>query len=201
MLENIRLILVGDASTGKSSIMQTYSDGIFPEDYQATIGIEYCSKIIKINKKEIKLNVWDTSGQERFRAITISYYRGSHGIIFVYDVCDRQSFENIKTIWFANIGKYISTPYKCILVANKIDKSNNRIVSTSEGKTLAEEINATYLEVSAKAKHNIDKLFTDLTTIIVSDKQQIDDQDKIESVKLPYVESTQSIFRRFCTIL
>lgn len=188
-----KMILVGDASTGKSSIMQAYIENTFNTDYHTTIGVEYAGKMIEIDKKKISLNIWDTSGQERFRAITAAYYRGADGIVFVYDVGDRESFNNIKDVWKKSIDKYSVDNYKAILIGNKVDTGRKRVVSTEEGKELAETLGVPFIEVSAKTRNNINSIFDKLISMIEEFK-------KVENNKIkPQVN--KPFYKRFCTIL
>ena len=127
-------------------------------------------KNIKHDNQNIKLQIWDTAGQERFRTLTASYYRGAQGIIIVYDVTDRDSFENVRT-WIEEIEKY-SKPGVCkILVGNKCDATvDERQVSTEEAREFAKEYHMPFLETSAKKSLGVDEAFT-LMTKEIKDKQ------------------------------
>lgn len=107
----------------------------------------------------IKLQIWDTAGQEKFRTITSSYYKGAHGIIVTYDITDRTSFDNIRG-WFIEIEKYASENVNKIIVGNKCDLEEKRAVSTEEGQELANSLGVKFLETSAKNSSNVGEAFT-----------------------------------------
>merc|ERR1712066_710538 len=108
--------------------------------------------------KTVKLQIWDTAGQERFRTITSSYYRGAHGIIIVYDVTDKESFNNVKH-WVQEIDKYASETVDKLLVGNKCDQSSKKVVSYDEAKELADSLGIKFMETSAKNAHNVEQAF------------------------------------------
>eukprot|EP00916_Digyalum_oweni_P007253 GHVL01012261.1.p2 GENE.GHVL01012261.1~~GHVL01012261.1.p2 ORF type:complete len:151 (-),score=23.68 GHVL01012261.1:852-1304(-) len=115
--------------------------------------------------KTIKLQIWDTAGQERFRTITSSYYRGAHGIIIVYDVTDKESFQNVKN-WIHEIDKYAMGNVNKLLVGNKSDFSTRKVVSYDEGKELADSLGIRFLETSAKSAHNVEQAFQTMASEI-----------------------------------
>eukprot|EP00397_Hematodinium_sp_SG-2012_P055492 GEMP01067782.1.p1 GENE.GEMP01067782.1~~GEMP01067782.1.p1 ORF type:complete len:243 (+),score=21.20 GEMP01067782.1:73-801(+) len=100
-----KLLLIGDSGVGKSCLLLRFADNTYTESYISTIGVDFKIRTIEQEGKVVKLQIWDTAGQERFRTITSSYYRGAHGIIIVYDVTDRESFNNVKH-WIEQIGRY-----------------------------------------------------------------------------------------------
>merc|ERR1712066_50861 len=108
--------------------------------------------------KTMKLQIWDTAGQERFRTITSSYYRGAHGIIVVYDVTDKESFNNVKH-WMQEIDKYAADGVNKLLVGNKCDLSSKKVVSYDEAKELADSLTVQFMETSAKNAHNVEQAF------------------------------------------
>ena len=105
MRKTYKLLLLGDSNTGKTSVLNVYKTNTFYDNEINTIGVEFIVKNIYINEEEIKLQIWDTAGQERFRSITLSYYRGSSGVIILFDITNRQSFINIQK-WTKDIEKY-----------------------------------------------------------------------------------------------
>ena len=112
--------------------------------------------------KEVKLQIWDTAGQDRFRSINKNYYKGSHGIILIYDVTSLKTFENVKS-WVSQIHEEISDKVVIYLVGNKIDMDDERKVQTEEGQKLAEELGVPFVETSEKSGVNIDNIFSDIT--------------------------------------
>ena len=115
--------------------------------------------------KTVKLQIWDTAGQERFRTITSSYYRGAHGIIIVYDVTDRQSFQNVEH-WLKEIDKYATGNVNKLLVGNKSDLQSKKVVTYDEAKEFADKHGIKFLETSAKNSHNVEQAFQTMATEI-----------------------------------
>jgi Ras-related protein Rab-1A len=150
--------LIGDSGTGKSCLLIRFADNIFSDNYISTIGVDFKIKTIDIQGKTVKLQVWDTAGQERFRTITASYYRGSNGIIIVYDITDRDSFEHVN-YWMKEIDRLASPDVCRLLVGNKTDLASKRIVSTEEGQALAAQYGVAFLETSAQENSNVEEAF------------------------------------------
>ena len=122
-----KLLLIGDSGVGKSCLLLRFADDTYTESYISTIGVDFKIRTIELEGKTVKLQIWDTAGQERFRTITSSYYRGAQGIILVYDVANRESFDALPK-WFAELETYVSSSVVKIIVGNKVDKV--RLVST-----------------------------------------------------------------------
>eukprot|EP00403_Amphidinium_massartii_P010179 CAMPEP_0178415804 /NCGR_PEP_ID=MMETSP0689_2-20121128/23739_1 /TAXON_ID=160604 /ORGANISM="Amphidinium massartii, Strain CS-259" /LENGTH=206 /DNA_ID=CAMNT_0020037133 /DNA_START=72 /DNA_END=692 /DNA_ORIENTATION=- len=156
-----KVLLIGDSAVGKSSLLLRFADDVYNASYNSTIGVDFKIRTVLKDQKTIKLQLWDTAGQERFRTITQSYYRGSHGIIVVYDVSDRQSFNNVK-YWLEEVGKYAAPGAVRLLVGNKCDLLSKKAVSTEEAKEFADERGIAFLETSAKQAHNVDAAFDTL---------------------------------------
>lgn len=155
----IKLIIIGDTSVGKTSLVVRYTDGGFePKTYLSTVGVDFKTKVIEIDGRSIKVQIWDTAGQERFKNITRAYYRGANGIILVYDVTSRETFDSVKT-WFKDIKELSRGDQPIVVLANKSDKKKDQVVKSSEGEALAKELNAEFFEVSAKIRYNVDEAF------------------------------------------
>lgn len=118
-----KLLIIGDAGVGKSSLLVRFADNLFTSAYINTIGVDFKIRTVEYEGKRIKLQIWDTAGQERFRTITATYYRGTHGVIVVYDVTDRESYENVQR-WMTEIDKNCENVSR-VLVGNKIDMVND----------------------------------------------------------------------------
>lgn len=127
-----KMILVGDSSVGKSCLLYQYLNGQFNENTDPTIGIEFGNKEIVLDKKNIRLQLWDSAGQENYRSITRSYYRGVICAFLVYDVTNEKSFKNVITSWYEEAKQYGNKSLYFVLVGNKIDLEPNRKVSTEE---------------------------------------------------------------------
>jgi Ras-related protein Rab-18 len=158
---NCKLLLIGNSSVGKSSLLLRFSDEQWlPEDESsATIGVDFRVHKMDVKGKKVKLSIWDTAGQERFRTITSSYYRGAQGIILVYDVSSRESFEALPR-WFSELETYVSSSVVKIVVGNKVDKEYSRQVPTAEGRQFATRMNCVFLEASAKTARGVREAFT-----------------------------------------
>ena len=157
-----RICLLGDSGVGKTSVLTRFCDNSFKENYNSTLGVDF--RIVTLKYKDIisKLNIWDTAGQERFKSLAVNYLHNSHGFIFVFDITNKESFENIAN-W---INLSFDTNKNSIinfLIGNKYDKDSDRKVQQSEAEQLAKERNLHYLETSAKNDENIQKLFYYIT--------------------------------------
>ena len=131
----IKVKTIGDSNVGKSSIVVRFVDDTYSGQLAPTIGVEFKSKIFEVYGKRVKATIWDTAGAERYRTITSNYYRGSHAIIFVYDVTERSSFDNIEKFWLKEVKEYFPNTSEIVmmLVGNKIDNIHNRVVQEHEG--------------------------------------------------------------------
>ena len=161
----IKIILLGDSYVGKTSLLLKYTDDYFSEVAIATIGAEYKEKMITLNNRNIRLQIWDTSGQERYRSIAQNFYRGSDGILLVFDVTNKESFENIK-FWLNDP----QVDAKKILIGNKIDLEEHRVISKEKMEKLGEKYNLNSFETSAKTGENVDTIFTEITKLIIENK-------------------------------
>jgi Ras-related protein Rab-1A len=166
----LKLLIIGDSAVGKTSMLLKYTDNFFPESHLATIGVEFKTKDIQYNGYNINLQVWDTAGQERFKSITKSFFRNANGIIFVYDITQKNSFKNVKD-WIKD-SEANDTGFKRILVGNKIDLQNKRQVQLNEVKDWADKKNLEVIEASAKTGANIDKAVMKLIELILQNKSK-----------------------------
>ena len=154
-----KVLLLGDWSVGKTCLLMRYMDNTFTEMHLSTIGID--SKVKIVNLKEgldAKIQIWDTAGQERYKTIAKSYIKGANGILLVYDVTKRNSFEGIKN-WVKQIKDLVSSRVNVVLIGNKIDLEDKREVKTEEGEQLGKEFNYQFFETTAKDGVNINEAF------------------------------------------
>ncbi|KAJ1728601.1 Ras- protein Rab-18 [Coemansia sp. RSA 2049] len=164
-----KILLVGDSNVGKSSILLRFTDDHFlpPEDTSATIGVDFKVKMHDVDGKRYKLTIWDTAGQERFRTLTSSYYRGAQGVILVYDVSSRETFEHLDN-WVEELSTYCSSDDVVkMVVGNKIDKESERQVTRKEGAEYARRHQTLFLECSAKTKIGVQQAMEELVNKIV----------------------------------
>jgi len=162
-----KLLLIGDSGVGKTCILFRFSDDAFNTTFISTIGIDFKIKTIEMNGKKIKLQIWDTAGQERFHTITTSYYRGAMGIMLVYDITNAKSFDNIAK-WLRNIQEHANEDVEKMILANKCDMEEKRVISKERGEAIARENGIRFLETSAKTNINIERAFTELSENILS---------------------------------
>ena len=156
-----KILLLGDWSVGKTCFLMRYTENTFNDIHLSTIGVDFKIKFVKLdNGEEIKIQIWDTAGQDRYRTITKSYIRGAHGIILIYDGTSRKSFEGIQT-WVKQIKDQVSSKVCVALVANKIDKEKREVLP-EEGIKLGKDIDYPFYEVSAKEGININECFNNL---------------------------------------
>ena len=167
---NLKILLIGDTSVGKTSILSKYIDDKFDEVHISTIGVEFKVKSLTIKGKKVKLRIWDTSGQERYRSITQNFYRNANGILYIFDLTRKESFENIKD-WL--IESYnCDSKVKKLLVGNKVDLDKNKQMDKQIIENYAEKKEMKYYEVSAKMGTNINKIFRELAESILSGKSE-----------------------------
>ncbi|EGR29448.1 Ras-related protein ric1, putative [Ichthyophthirius multifiliis] len=133
-----KILLIGNSGAGKSCVLMRFTDNLFVNSFYNTIGVDYKAKTIQYEKKKIKLQIWDTAGQERFKTITSSYYKGAHGIAIIYDISDRNSFENVRE-WMNQIESFAREDVKKILVGNKSDLNDKRVIQFDEGLNLGQK--------------------------------------------------------------
>jgi small GTP-binding protein len=158
-----KVLLLGDTSVGKTCFLLRYTEDTFTENHISTIGVDYKLKLLSTAPdKNIKLQIWDTAGQDRFRCITKNYFRGSHGILLIYDITSTSSFNNIKN-WILQIRESLGEQPCITLVGNKVDLESNRRISKDDGIRLAKEYGMSFFETSAKDNTNINEAFNQLT--------------------------------------
>jgi len=165
-----KLLLIGDSGVGKSCLLLRFADDTYTDSYISTIGVDFKIRTVDLDTKTIKLQIWDTAGQERFRTITSSYYRGAHGIIIVYDITDKESFDNVRQ-WLFEIDRYASESVRKLLVGNKSDLKNKRAVEYETAKAFADELNIPFLETSAKNATNVEQAFLTMAAQIKNKMQ------------------------------
>ena len=162
-----KILMLGDSEVGKSCFLMRYSDNVFVENYITTIGLDYKLKTIKLDSgKVIKVQLWDTAGQDKYRTIAKNYYKGSHGILLLYDITKISSFENIRE-WIQDIRQEVSPKSIIFLIGNKIDLTDQRKLSKEQGEELAEEFKIPFFEASAKSGDNVDEVFKALYEKII----------------------------------
>lgn len=153
-----KFILIGSSGVGKTSILKKLVDDQFSMDVQSTIGVEYSSTFFEIDGEQIKLQIWDTAGQERFRSIAKSYFRNAVGVILVYDITERKTFDDVNN-WLNDVHKLCDPDASILLVGNKLDLEEKRVVTLAEAEQFAQHHQITYIETSASNGTNIREAF------------------------------------------
>ena len=162
-----KILILGDSSVGKTCFLTRYADNTFQEVHMSTIGIDYKLKNVKMEDgKIVKLQIWDTAGQDRFRSITKNYYKGANGIVVIFSVTDKKTFGNVKN-WIHQIKAEVDEKVTIILVGNKIDDEENREVTKEEGEEAARNFGLDFFECSAKTGENINSTFNELVLKMV----------------------------------
>ena len=157
-MESIKVVLIGDSGVGKTSIISRFTKDTFNNEEISSSSAQFTSKTIQINDQSIKFDIWDTAGQEKFRALAKIFYKDAQVIILVYEIINKESFESIKNYWYKESSEN-STADIFFVVGNKSDLYENEQVTDEEGKKFAKEINAIFKITSALSNTGIDRLF------------------------------------------
>ncbi|KAH7107231.1 GTPase of the Ypt/Rab family [Auriculariales sp. MPI-PUGE-AT-0066] len=168
-----KVVIVGDSATGKTNLLSRFTRNEFSLDSKSTIGVDFATKFLNCDSKTIKAQLWDTAGQDRYRAITAAYYRGAVGALLVYDITRRQTFESLSR-WLKELRDYADANAVIMLVGNKCDLTHIRAVSTEEATTFASENGLSFIETSALDATNVSEAFTtvvnDIFKVVVSNQ-------------------------------
>lgn len=165
-----RVILIGESGVGKSSVLTRFKERDLSKGIvEVTSGVVFQHVLLTIDSQIIKLQLWDSGGQDRFRCITRLHYRKKDAFLLFYDVTDRFSFDSLPT-WYAGMEEFIEENSVVILVANKCDNAVSRQVTREEGKRFAQVVNAPYIEVSAITGINVDAIFETTGRMLIARK-------------------------------
>jgi len=168
-----KYIIIGDSSVGKSSLISSLMNGSFKKEYTTTIGVDFASKMIVVGDNLVKIQIWDTAGQEAFKSITKSYYRGAIGCLIVFDITSIKSFENVKTWLFDVNHSNRSDKRQIMIIGNKKDLEKYRAVSKQEIDNLLSTLeNVKYFETSAYDIESVDKCFEILTLDVINNLEE-----------------------------
>ncbi|XP_034489864.1 ras-related protein Rab-35 [Drosophila innubila] len=171
-----KLLIIGDSGVGKSSLLIRFSDDTFSGSYITTIGVDFKIRTVMIDGLRVKLQIWDTAGQERFRTITSTYYRGTHGVIIVYDVTNGDSFANVRR-WLEEIQNNCDVVNK-VLVGNKNDDPDRKVVITEDAERFARQMEIQLFETSAKDNLNVEDMFLSITGQVLKHKLRTAAEDQ-----------------------
>ena len=170
--QKCQFIIIGDATVGKTSILNRFSDGTFNSNYLATVGLENITKDEIIDDKTIRIKIWDTAGQERYQSLAKSFYRNAEGVILVYDVTNLKTYENLK-FWLQSIKNNMVADMgeiPIIIIGNKIDR-DEREVNREEAEKFLKDQGYPYFETSAKTGENIDMTIKYLVKKVINIKE------------------------------
>ena len=178
-IENsVKVTLLGNSGVGKTCIISRFITNEFKEDIMTTRGADYSQKSITIKNQTINLDIWDTAGEENYRSLGRHFYKDSLIVILVYDITNRESFEDLKSLWYNDLKRYGEKYQVLAIVGNKCDLFEHETVSEEEGRQFASEKNAEFMLVSAKAGDNINNLFN----VLVNKYLDPSFQEKIEEI-------------------
>jgi len=164
-----KLVVLGDAAVGKTSLINQFVEGSFSEDYKPTLGANIVRKDVVLNNTKIRLILWDLAGQEKYRVVRSMYFQGCQGALLVYDVTRYSTFDSINSKWLRDFKKYVKKEGAYILIGNKTDLIDQRTVPKERGKDIAQKIKASnFIETSAKLGENIEEAFTLLVNKILN---------------------------------
>ena len=164
--QKINIIPIGDSSVGKTSLTNVFYHKQISPSFNPCIGVDFLVKPITLDGKLLKLIIWDTLGQDRFRVVHPALYRRADEVMLVYDITNRQSFEKLE-FWYKEVCKHIDKQTPCILVGNKCDLENERTVDVSTAKEFADSLNIPFIETSAKENINVENAFVLMAAVIL----------------------------------
>ena len=154
----LSILMLGESRVGKTALIKVYNGEKFTTEHYTTLGTEFIVKKLKIGEEIVKAKIWDTAGQERFRTITKAFYQQAQGMLLVYDISKRKTFNKL-SIWVENIKECTNPGVAKCLIANKVDLTGERAVTTEEGKEIARKYGMEYNETSAKFNQNVQEAF------------------------------------------
>jgi len=163
-----KITILGDSAVGKTSLINQFVEGSFQDDYKPTLGANIVRKDVSLNGVKVRLIMWDLAGQEKYRVVRSMYFQGCEGALLVYDITRINTLENIDSKWLRDFKKYVKKKGAFVLIGNKSDLEEQRVVTKERGKELAAKIEASdFIETSAKARENIEEAFTLLVNQIL----------------------------------
>lgn len=186
-----KYIIIGDTGVGKSCLLLQFTDKRFQPVHDLTIGVEFGARMITIDNKPIKLQIWDTAGQESFRSITRSYYRGAAGALLVYDITRRETFNHLAG-WLEDARNHANSNMTIMLIGNKCDLAHRRAVTFEEGQQFAKENGLIFMETSAKTAQNVEEAFINTASKIYKKIEQgiFDVSNESYGIKVGYGGAT-----------
>ena len=184
-----KIVIIGDTYVGKTNILSRYISNEFDPNSNSTIGVELTTKTYNFDNNDVKVQIWDTAGQEKYRSITSSYYKGAQGCLLVYDITKKKSFDNIDK-WYSELKSNSDEKIYTMLLGNKSDLEENREVSIEEAEKKAKNFNIAFMETSAYNGININKAFSELINNVYQNNKHAFNQEikvilKDKGVEIP----------------
>ena len=168
--EAIKILTLGSGAVGKTSFIMKFTENYFHENYIVTIGFEFQTKKVKFQEKTYTVFFYDTAGQERYKSLSVSLYKKADGIILMYDITKRETYEDIPE-WMENIKENKGLEYPILLIGNKCDLEEKREISKEEGETLSKKYNLSFFETSNKEGINVQEVGMELIKRIINRKE------------------------------
>ena len=166
-----KVMILGDSGVGKTSILEQYVNQIFTGKYKVTIGSDFLTKDLTIDEEKIKLQIWDTAGQEKYRSLSLAYYRGADACVFVYDITDKTSFGNLDSwmeTFFAQTAEGQTANFPIVIVGNKLDKEGRTVTIEAAKRWARGHNDVAVIEVSAKTGEGIESAFLEIGKLLVN---------------------------------
>lgn len=194
-----KVILLGEVAVGKTSILSRFVEDRFTQEYKCNVGVEFKVKSIFLDEKTgADLQIWDTCGEERYRTLTRQYYRDACGVILIFDLTNKNSFDKLST-WLEDISDNGPKETNILIIGNKSDLVDERRVNFNEAYNFASKNNIQYIEVSAKTGNNVGLLFENLTKIMVKKEQASEKKTKNEDKDRGTVDRSHVVTNRNIT--
>jgi len=188
----LKYLIIGNSGVGKSCLLLRYSENEYSDKHIITIGVDFKIKSLTIDGQKVKTNIWDTAGQERFKNITVSYYKGASGVMLVYDITDKESFDKLGD-WLIEVEKNAPSNVYKILIGNKSDLGDQRQVTYDQGKEFADTYEMKFIETSAKSSLNVEDAFTTMTKEIITLKKKSVEQEDSKKKNLINFNDSKNI--------
>ncbi|CAF1457671.1 unnamed protein product [Rotaria sp. Silwood1] len=196
-----KILIIGDSGVGKTAILQRFAQNYFSSEYFVTIGVDFQIRTVNVDSKRCKLQVWDTAGQDRFKCVVSSFYRGAHGVMICFDITDYKSFSNVEN-WLKEVKKYCVDKTPVYLIGTKSDLQSKRMVPYSTIKTYIDTQNLSYIETSSKANQNVENCFIDFARTLVAHTDQLEINHTSKQIEQPSVtlnEETKPVTTGRCS--
>ena len=180
---SFKIIVIGDSGVGKSCLTNKATKNVFEDTYNATVGFEFFSFNLKLDEKIIKLQIWDTCGQELYRSLITNFYRNSSLAVMVYAINNRESFENID-VWLKELRTHSNPDTKVFLIGNKVDLEEDRVIKREQGEEYSKENKFNiFMEASAKSGFNAQQIFVEAARILYEDYLKNKRNDSVGTFK------------------